>query len=286
MKVLKLLLAELVSGFKKIIASLNYTSLCAVLDALFIFLYGGVSSFFWKLIEAQLYSIAQFLSQDATYLVGITSNPIFKPYIGQILKYSLMLVLCVYLLYTITQGVLWFIVSRKILHHKVSFWKYFGKFSLFSLFYFILLLAAVIASLWHSFATLFANEAASSVVFSAFMVVLCYFMFLSYALILKHGIKEAFLSTFRLGIKKIKYIAPMYLVLVIIAFVLNILLNLAAGTSHALMIAAGVILVLPFMTFSRAYITEFVAKIDEQHHGEHSKSREKEIKTEKKKGKK
>jgi hypothetical protein len=265
MKLLKTFIGELGTSFKKIWQNLNYTALCCVLDALFFFLYGAVSSFFWVRIQAQLYSIAQYLMQDSSYLVGITSNPIFKPYLSQILKYSLMLVGCIYVIYIIVQGSAWFMTSRKILHHKAGFWNYFGKFALFSLFYFIIVIIAVILSLRYSFATLFEHEGTAAVVFLIAMAVVFYFMLVSYSLILKHNIKDAFKKTFWLGTKKAHLVLLMYAVLVIIAVILNFLLDIAAKLHPAAMIIGGVILLLPFLTLARVYVTEVVGRIDEKH---------------------
>lgn len=275
MKIIKHAVINLYASLKKVIFSLNWTAIFAVLDALFIFLYGAVSSFFWVRIQTELYSVAQYMIQDSSYLVGMLNNPLFKPFFSNIIKYVLMLVGSVYIIYVVVQGITWFFASRKIMHHKFSFWKYLGKFALFSLMYFIVIMIAIAASLRYSFATMFEHEGTASLIFIVVMGIAAYFMFISYALIVKHGIKDTFKKTFVIGIKKAHLVLIMYALLFVIGFILNFILNLAAKVSPKLMIAAGVILALPFLTLVRVYVTGEINRFDEKPHKEHKDNKEK-----------
>jgi|GEM_PF-4872334 len=265
LKLIKLLLKETASGFKKIITGLNYTALCAVLFALsFVLYFFPVRPFFWSKILDSIYSIAQFISQDSSLLVGISNNPIFQPHIAQIIKYSVLLALTVYLLYAILHGLAWFYASRKILHHRISFWGYFGKFALFSLFYFALMTAAIVFSLNYSFSTLFSHETANTIVLVVVLLVIIYFMLISYGLLLRHSIGQTFRRTFLLGVKKAHYALAMFVPLIILFALLDIILNFAAKLPTKLYLSAGLVLLCLCLVYTAVYISGAVEKVEEK----------------------
>ncbi|MBR9700062.1 hypothetical protein GOV09_06400 [Candidatus Woesearchaeota archaeon] len=131
---------------------------------------------------------------------------------SQLFEFLYFLAVVMFVLWIIFQGVNFFLASRTA--RKVRFWPYIGKFSLFSLFFYIFVvlsfLLTVYLSMVNSVVPVITQGIITFVVF-VLLIIISYFWFISLVAIQKNKIIPAFLKTFSVGFREFKKIIKTYL---------------------------------------------------------------------------
>ncbi len=244
----RILIKEFADSCKAIKKKPLYLAIVPVIDLLFLFVFFIIYNFFFEKIMDRIISNQQ---QMNSLIINI-GFWIFG------------LVVLSYLLYCIFQGLVWFI-AHKVLKEKTNFKEYIKRFFAVNILWCI---SFIIIAYFYVKAVILTQvlRSPSNLVmvgtFSAILlVVLCYFAFISYALIKKHRFIESIKKSFSLGIKEFSTIIPMYVLLILGFALIDVLLRLLFMISTTLMIVVGIILIFPFIAYARLVIISVVEKL-------------------------
>lgn len=222
-------------------------TLSSLLDLSFIIAFITI---FWQIVYKKIFQILlalsnhlntlknlpQDMSQQAAAYQSLASNIEFIALFYSLVRWVIIFALAVFILWIVFQSINFFIAA-KILHKKTRFWSYIGKFSLFSFFFYLLIvldfwLTIYLATLNTKIVLPVFPQAIINIIFLTILIIILYFGFISYSEIRKKKIISSFLNTFKTGFKKktlIAYVLPLLkiaicLLLLYLLFDLNIIL--------------------------------------------------------------
>ncbi len=248
-----------------------------VLDLLFFFLSGMLSSMFRNASGPYLTAIVSqsgkltaevslALSQNKSGLLVLFSDPVFASNLKSFLFTALLASAALYFIFVMIQGYAWS-YADKIAGKKDK--NYLSSFSKTSLFWFIFILAYfVFLTLFSLVTQIRLNPAVPSalirVIGAAILLAIIYFAFISIALIpmsLKQNLKKTFVS----GVKNSYTFLVAYALIILVLLVNFQLTNLlfkpfitgASFVSYFFMILR-IIIALPFLAWARVYLVETV----------------------------
>jgi len=248
-----------------------YLAIVPVIDIFFLFVFFIVYPFFFENIMDRIISLLmltgkalQGLTQTEISLNILSNQQQMNSLIINIGFWIFGLVVLSYLLYCIFQGLVWFI-AHKVLKEKTNFKEYIKRFFAVNILWCI---SFIIIAYFYVKAVILTQvlRSPSNLVmvgtFSAILlVVLCYFAFISYALIKKHRFIESIKKSFSLGTKEFPTIASMYILLILGFALIDGFLRLLFMINTTLMIIVGIILIFPFIAYARLVIISVVEKL-------------------------
>ncbi|MBI2129875.1 hypothetical protein HYU07_06600 [Candidatus Woesearchaeota archaeon] len=248
----------------------KYIIFSAIFDLLFFAIYGVVSLAIFNIItdkanillqiaSSSKDSINQLIAEGKNLFQAMMLQQGFSQGLKSILLLFFALMIFIYLVYCVFQGMNWRI-ARKLTGGKfevIGFMKSFFKINIlwFAIFYLGLLFERIIGIVL----ILSGKKQDTGVIALIIAVLVAYFAFISYALIGKKGaIKRAFAS----GFKKFLIFVPVYIVIAIVFLIINYILILAQQLNYALMVVLGFLLFLPALSWARVFICLIADKTD------------------------
>lgn len=165
-------------------------------------------------ITNALQTLSPELAENAEAYKALIGNLEFLSLYAELKGWLLILFVSIFLIW-IVEG-LSFSLTAKIIDKKIKFWNYYGKFILFSAFFY----ALSVGSFWLTIFLSMANARIAipiftqnliNVIFLILLSIICYFWFISLAEIRNKKIADAFINTFKTGIIRIKKVIFAYL---------------------------------------------------------------------------
>jgi len=250
--------------------------LSASIDMLFLFVYGFVFSLIFNnkvgVYLLELYNLmikspediqGSLLSQGL--FASLRATPELALVFNRIIIWFLVLTVAVYIIYSVFQGLSWNI-SYRIIGKKMDFFKFLTQFSLINLFWFIFYIIYQIMAYLFALRTIIAQNINSTpapslnFILWLYLLVLAYFMLISYTLIGRYKPIKIIGKSFRLGFKKVKILLPSYLFVLFIFLLINFLLVLSFRISPILMFVIGILTVFPAIAWARVFFNLVVNK--------------------------
>jgi len=243
--------------------------LAVLVDLLFFYGFGKVYAKIFLNVSDHLNTVNTILNEELPKLQTTTninsvllSNPDFAAAYRGVLYYIFLTILFLYLFWTIFQGINWFIACK--INKKTSFLNYISRFAWLNLVWlgaFLLIVSFSGYLLSKSVASplpLFGQGGIKAIA-GILSLALLYFMIISYSLIPK---KKTLKNSFITGWKKAKTALPMYLIILAILYFLNyLLLQIYLTNSLGLLIAYGLLIVLPALIYLRIYAVRTVQAV-------------------------
>jgi hypothetical protein len=255
---------------------LQFTSSC-IIDLAFI------TSFFivcWHILYKKIYQILLSINVVAANLQAIsvdsgqegliasaleTSSKLI-PLESELISWALILALALLIIWIIFQGLNSSIAAR-IIEKKTAVLHYFGKFCLFSIFFYMLIIGAFWLTIFLSIINssmiipIFTQPIINLILISLLLIII-YFWFISLVFAIRSNMKNSFLNTFRVGILKIHKFLLLYIILIaligITIFILAIIFNLNIIIFYLI----ALLFFIPLITLARIIFFYFVDKID------------------------
>ena len=273
--------ANLAAALKLVAANPLIIIFSALLDALFLFMYGFATQPVRDrlfLNAAQLAEVAgqtlqaqQFQSQSLLSILFMSG----KTYTLAILFWLFVLLLVIYVIYTLLQGTSWHVAAQTAGCSRQ--WKeYVSHFALLNIPWFLILgllffaltivdlRAAIAGPVEGSLAALIPNIALIGL-----MAVVAYLAVLSYADLQQHSWEKSFKNSFRRGTNRFFQLFPAILVLIVAIVIVNFALTQLSRISPAAALVVGIALVLPFLFFVRVYINTLFVPGNHGYHEHH-----------------
>ncbi len=231
-------------------------------DALFIICYGFIASAMAGKIAEFMASTGYFVVQESIKNAGgegtissIVWNSSARGELIMIAVLFILFVLSAYFVYCFFQGLCWRMIKR-FSGEKITIKEQLKKFFLVNIFWFVWI---VLYNIMDYLALLRKNllqTESSGFAFYTFMIVLGYFMLISYSLIGKEKSK-IIRKSFLLGVKKINVLFS-YVIILIIMAALGMLISSSIG-NYLISIILQIFIVLPILSWARVYIDLSVA---------------------------
>ena len=273
-KALNTIFWELAKALRKISKNPALFVGAGILDVLFFFVLGFMTRPVNIKIMDYIVIIGTAISEKAPAMTRgesissiIASDYMVGGLAGNLVILFAILAVVSLLVYLFFHGVAWQFSSR-IAGRKIHVYKYMKEFLLVNIFwmalyivyYFISLFADLREASLRSFGMPASNAVAG---FSTiFLVVIAYFAVISYTLTGKYKTWEKISRSFSLGVHRAKYILPASAIVFAVIFIFGGLANFASTYGDSLMVAVGVITIIPAMTLGRVYITSVVEKAE------------------------
>ena len=196
---------------------------------------------------------------------ALAGNIEFLTLYSSLLRWLLVLMISIFLIWVILEGIA-FSIAAKIVNKKKSFWKYLGKFSIFSLFFYVL----IVLSFWLTIYLSILNsriilplftQTVITIILVLLLISIKYFCGISLVIINKRKIIPAFIDTFKIGVRNILKILFIYLI-IILEFVVCLLLIYLLFNLHILLFFLGVVVwFLPLISFDRLLFFYIIERI-------------------------
>jgi len=249
-------------------------------DLLFLFLYGfivlGKAGIFTRILYNWQHILAlvsrsseQMLNTyalNSDFAAMLAVEPDIKINLMNLLWLYLILLLALYVIYCLCQGLSWKF-SLELAGRKMRFYGFMKQFALVNILWFALFsiyhLLSLLADLRKSVLAKQGIEFSYfSLAVTALLFVISYFVFISYAFIGKHKTMAIIKRTFADGVKKFLNIAVAYMAFFAAVLVLNLLLAGAFMLHAILAYAVGILIVMPAFTVLRIFFISYMDRID------------------------
>lgn len=238
-----------------------YVPASAVLDVLFLVLYGFMTSQLFDKLTEHVIVIGTLLTEQMRAVADRTRpaviDALFQPpvskYTWQFVALLVILAIVIFVLFCVFQGLAWFVAAR-LTGLRMHWRKYLLVFARISLLwaglYFFWQVADTVLNLRRIAVEKITGQviSGSGVVMPVLLAILVYFAIVSYALL---GIKNAFV----VGTKKIMVLLPAVVIVCLQFFICNYLLTRLAEISPKLSFIITVIVLLVLLAWTRAYAT-------------------------------
>ncbi len=263
MKLLNYQKNNLKQSFELLTKSPFYLVFPILLDIIFLFLVGFVGSIFTTKAIPYLQSLATLQTQATDTSAMIAQQTQLASTLTNIILILLQILLAVFVLWTIFQGINWFLAT-KCVKKKVNIKKYSINFLTLNII--LAILIAIIAKFFFEItlknlltSTPIVSQSLVNTIAIIISIILLYFLFIGYSISYKYKLKEFLKNIFKTGIKDFKKITTTYLIIIILFWVANYIVKLFSLDFKSAMIA-GIILLMPLITFSRIYLIKTIEK--------------------------
>lgn len=264
----KILIKGFVDSYKAIRKNPSYIVLPFFIDLLFLFVFFIAYNFFLGNIMNKVISL---LMLTGKALQGLTQTDISLNVLSNQQQMNSLIIsigfwigglaVLIYVIYCLFQGINWFIAHKmfKIKTKPVDYIKRF--FAVNFVWYIIVMIISyfyVKAVIYTQVLRTPSNLGTVNIFSAILLIVICYFAFVSYALIKKYGFIDSIKKSFSLATKEFSTIASMYTLFILAFFLIDIILKLIFMISTALMIIVGIILIFPVIAYMRLVIISIV----------------------------
>jgi hypothetical protein len=265
-----LVVKEFINSLKIIKKKKIYLIYPSLSDIFFLVFYG----FILAGITGYVYAIGSFVSQNSGAVLRsyaksqnliqfIINQPQIRHYVNRIL----LLIFVVYLIYCFFQGISWKL-SSDMRGKRIKFLAYMKQFYTLNISWFLIFMVYNVFSFLTELGRTVmqrinpSGAVSSSIIPTAILIGIFYFTLISYTLIGKYGILKVLAKTFVIGVKKVRYILPMYLIIFLVFSILNLIMFLTFKIHENLMIVTGILLVIPAVTWARVFISVVIDRIE------------------------
>ncbi len=264
MKLLNYQINNLKQSFELLTKSPIYLAVPILIDIIFLLAIGFVGSIFTTKALPYLERLATLqttplTTNDASAL--ITQQTQIASLLTNIIIVFLQIILAVFALWIIFQGINWFL-AVKCVKKKANLKKYSLNFIIINII--CVLLTAIIAKFFFEItlknlltSTPIVSQSLINIITILILIIILYFLFIGYAISYKYNLKDFLKNIFKIGVKDFKKIILAYITLIILFFIANYIVKLFS-LSFASMIIAGVIILMPLITFSRIYLIKIL----------------------------
>ncbi|MDO8741186.1 MAG: hypothetical protein Q7J54_06470 [Candidatus Woesearchaeota archaeon] len=248
----------------------KYVVFSVIFDLLFFAIYGVVSLAIFNVITDKsniLLQIASSNKDSVNQLIAEGKNlfqaMMLQQGFGQGLKSILLLffalMIFIYLVYCVFQGLNWRI-ARNLTGSKFRVSEFMKSFFKINILWLALLYLGMFFERMIGILILLSGKKQDTGVIALIIaVIIAYFAFISYALPVKKGvIKRSFAS----GFKKFLIFVPVYVIVAIVFLIINYILLFAQQINYALMVVLGFLLFLPALSWVRVFICLIINKIN------------------------
>jgi len=257
---------EWVSAWKTVWQQKTFALASALLDLVFLISFGFLTAPVLGKLQQHVIIIGSLVSKQLQVPAGrarpAVIDTLFQPpasaYVWQFLGLLFILALIVFLLYSIVQGLNWWLAMSAAGHGKE--WKSFLlRFARVNVLWFVLVL------LWFCVDTLLdlrrllvekatgeAFGSSGSIVLSVLFVALAYFALASYPLL---SVRRAF----TVGVRKAGVLIPAALIIAVHFFAGNFIVRWLQGINTTVMFLVGAVLLFALLAWARVYITRIVS---------------------------
>ena len=262
MKLLSYQINNLKQSFELLTKSPFYLAFPIFIDIIFLLAIGFVGSIFTTKAIPYLQNLATIQSTLATDTSAmIAQQTQLASTLTHIILILLQIVLAVFILWTIFQGINWFLAT-KCVKKKVDIKKYSLNFITLNIIWVIII--AIIAKFFFEITlknllttTQIVSQSLINIITIIISIILLYFLFIGYSTSYKYKLKEFLKNIFKTGIKDFKKITTTYLIIIILFWVAKYIVKLFS-LSFTSMIIAGIIIIMPLITFSRIFIIKTI----------------------------
>jgi len=181
--------------------------------------------------------------------------------INNIVWWIIGLIISVYFIYSIFQSASWFFAGKTV-DKKLIFWDYIKRFF-------------AVNAVWHIILTVIMYFYVRSVILTntfkissgldvietssfIFIIILSYFSLISYALIAKLSFRESMKKCFIEGFKRFFSLLPFFVVFALVFLFIDLILKLIFLINDTLMFIAGLIIILPTITYFRVVLISII----------------------------
>jgi len=264
----KILIKGFADSCKAIRKNPSYIVVPFFIDLLFLFVFFIVYNFFLGNIMKKVISLLMLTGES---LQGLTqANVALNVLSNQQQMNSLIinigfwiggLAVLTYAIYCISQGINWFI-AHKMFKIKTKPAEYVKRFFTLNFVWYLIVMIIIyfyVKAVIYTQVLRTPSNLGTVSVFSLMLVaVICYFAFISYALIKKYGFIDSIKKSFSLATKEFSTIACMYILFILGFVLIDIILKLIFIISTTLMIIVGIILIFPVIAYMRLVIISVV----------------------------
>ncbi len=262
MNQIKLQKNNLKQSFELLTKSPFYLAVPILIDIIFLFLVGFIGSIFTTKAIPYLQNLATIQSTPATDTSAmIAQQTQLASTLTHIILILLQIILAVFALWIIFQGINWFL-AIKCVKKKVDIKKYSLNFITLNIIWVIII--AIIAKFFFEITlknllttTQIVSQSLINIITIIISIILLYFLFIGYSTSYKYKLKEFLKNIFKTGIKDFKKITTTYLIIIILFWIAKYIVKLFS-LSFTSMIIAGIIIIMPLITFSRIYLIKIL----------------------------
>jgi hypothetical protein len=198
---------------------------------------GAMSTTVSELAESEVYELETRLQQNPEFITAYHS----------LLKYLTYFLLSLLALWILLRGIIWHL-SLKTIYKKMPITTTWLKFSLLSIFWFILLITSFVL---YSAAQGLMFNTAYTIIMIAVTLAIFYFGQISFALI---PAQQTFKSTFVYGVKYARTIIPAFILNIIVSGIALVLPFIFIKTIPILSLAIIILITIPGLAFARLHI--------------------------------
>jgi hypothetical protein len=228
-------------------------------ELLFFFLYGLLSQPFINRIQANFEQMGLFLvSKSSEIGKDYFADALKTSYFSQVILNSISLAIVVYTVYCFTHGFIWrFYLNFQGKREKYSV--YIRRFFIVNILWFLLFCVYVVIDLIFYYLDTEAKRIDGTDPFFSnltkiFLFIIFYFALISYTIIGKYGARKSIRESFKIGIKKIHWILPTYILIGLIMVIANYMANLIDKLGLMALIFYGIVVITPIMGWIRIYL--------------------------------
>ncbi len=257
MKLLSYQINNLKQSFELLTKSPFYLAFPIFIDIIFLLAIGFVGSIFTTKAIPYLQNLATIQTQATDTSAMIAQQTQLASTLTHVILILLQIVLAVFILWIIFQGINWFL-AVKCVKKKVNLKKYSLNFIVINIIW--ILLTAIIAKFFFEITlknllstTPIVSQSLINIITILILIIILYFLFIGHAISYKYNLKDFLKNIFKTGVKDFKKIILAYITLIILFFIANYIVKLFS-LSFASMIIAGIIILMPLITFSRIFI--------------------------------
>ncbi|MBU4493630.1 MAG: hypothetical protein KKA61_04625 [Nanoarchaeota archaeon] len=267
----QILITGFIDSFNAIRKKPLYFIAQLLIDLFFLFVFFIIYYFFFENIINRIISLLMLTGET---LQGLTQTDIALNFLSNQQQMNSLIInigfwifglaVLTYLLYCIFQGASWFI-AHKMFKIKTKPADYIKRFFAVNFVWYLMVVIIIYFYVKAVIYTQVLRNQSNLGVISTFSVILlmviCYFAFISYVLIKKHGFIDSIKGSFSLGIKEFLTIASMYILFILGFALIDVLLRLLFMISTTLMVIVGIILIFPFIAYARLVIISVIGNL-------------------------
>ncbi len=245
--------------------------LCMIADILFFIFAGFINSAYMTRMVASLYSVGALL-QGAEESAVLASDGLFSllaavgaaPHIWRIVVMLALMAVSLFALYALFHGFIWVHVFKilKVKTESTTIFKRFAQVSvLWAGVFFLQRIIFFVASFFVMLHTKDPAALNNDPVLVSMLFVIAYFAMVCATQIAEHGAAASIRRSFSLGIRRAPRILAAVILLVAVFLAVNYALFALQTLWPALLLIGGTIIVIPAMTWTRAFFTAWVRRI-------------------------
>jgi len=264
MKTSNFLKKQFKSSYETLKKNKHFLVLFFLFDILFFILVILSASYFYDQILEELIQIVDVIGRENIYNqlpeeISFLPGQAFYQSFNQITKLSFYLFFSVFAIYTITQGVNWFLSNYIV--KKLKFKEYFQRFFIINLFWAFLIVMITYFSVKMAFINL---TNLGALINQNFLnsIILLIFLVLSYPLLAKYDVRTTLKKTFLLGFEKSRELIFVYVFALVTLIIDILIIRFGINQNSYFIVILAIILLLFLLSYLIVLITKTVRELN------------------------